>query len=182
MKWLRRIAGAALRRLQSLALYRRFGRKVTLGVVLREATDVDKLSVQRWFDPNSDPAQDVHHDPNVTNWVAEYRGQLVGFVQLVRYPPETAPFIGYWLFSLYIKPRWQGLGIGEALSQAVIERARKEGAPVLNLVVYQDNFRAIRLYRKLDFEMHTIPDLESQLESERVSTGRRRAVMRKQLT
>jgi ribosomal protein S18 acetylase RimI-like enzyme len=181
MKLLHKIAGAVLHRLQNLALYRRLGRRAASSLTLREATDADQLAVQRWFNPNGDPAQSLHHNPDVTNWVAEVHGQLAGFVQLVRHPPEHAPYTGYWLFSLYTRPRWQGLGIGKTLSQAVIERARMEGAPVLDLVVYEDNVRAIRLYRKLGFEMHTLPDLETQLESERASTGRRRAVMRKNL-
>ena len=181
MKLLHQITGAVFRRMQSLTLYRRIGRRAAVGVALREATDADQLAVHHWFDPNGDPAQSMDHDTNVTNWVAEYHGQLVGYVQLVRHPLENAPYIGYWLFSLYIKSRWQGLGIGEALSRAVIERARKEGAPMLDLVVYQDNFRAIQLYRKLNFESHIIPELERQFESERLSTGRGRAVMRKRL-
>jgi ribosomal protein S18 acetylase RimI-like enzyme len=182
MKLLHKIAGIVLRRLQSLALYRRLGRRAASSLTLREATDADQLAVQRWFNPNGDPAQGIQHNPNVTNWVAEVYGQLAGFVQLVRHPPEHAPYTGYWLFSLYTKPRWQGLGVGEVLSQAVIEKARMEGAPMLDLVVYEDNIRAIRLYRKLGFEIHILPDLEPQLESERASTGRRRVVMRKLLT
>jgi ribosomal protein S18 acetylase RimI-like enzyme len=173
--------GSVLRRLQSLTLYRRLGRRAGFGVTLREATDADQLAVQRWLNPQGDSSHGVQHDPDVTNWVAEYRGQLAGFVQLVRHPPEHAPYVGHWLFSLTIKTLWRGLGIGEALSQAVIERARVEGALALNLLVYEDNVSAIGLYRKLGFEMHTLPDLEPQLESERTSTGRRRVVMRKRL-
>lgn len=56
-----------------------------------------------------------------------------------------------------------------------------EGAPALDLVVYADNVRTIRLYRKLGFKMHNLHELEPQLESECASTGRRRLVMRKRL-
>jgi len=181
MKLLHQIASTTLRRLQSLTLYRRLGRRVVSGVTLREATDADRLAVQRWLNPNGNPEQGVLHDPKVTHWVAEYHGQLAGFVELVRHPPEHFPYTGYWLSSLYTKHRWHGLGIGAALSQTVIERARMEGAPVLDLVVYEDNVRAIRLYYKLGFEMHTLPELEPKSEGERASTGRRRVVMRKRL-
>jgi ribosomal protein S18 acetylase RimI-like enzyme len=51
----------------------------------------------------------------------------------------------------------------------------------LDLVVFNDNTRAIRLYRKLGFQMNAIPGLEAQLESERTPSGRRRVVMRKRL-
>jgi ribosomal protein S18 acetylase RimI-like enzyme len=181
MNPLYKIAGAMLHRFQNLAIYRSFGRRVVSGVTLREASEADQRAVQRWLDPNSDPTQELRPNSNVTNWVAEVHGQLAGFVQLVRHPPEHAPYVGYWLFTLYTKPRWQGLGIGEALSRAVIERARSENAPMLDLVVYEDNVRAVRLYRKLGFEICTIPELEPQLESERVTSGRRRVVMRKHL-
>jgi ribosomal protein S18 acetylase RimI-like enzyme len=181
MPRLYKVSGVIWRRLQDLALYRCIRRLTASGIILRQATDTDRLAVYGWHNPNSDPAHDVQHNPDVTNWVAEYHGQLAGFVQLVRHLPEHAPYTGYWLFSLHTKPCWQGLGIGERLSQAVIARARLEGAPMLNLVVYENNVRAIRLYLKLGFEMHTLPELEPQLEGERASTGRRRVVMRKRL-
>jgi ribosomal protein S18 acetylase RimI-like enzyme len=181
LKGLRRIGGVVLLRLQSRNLYRRLGRRAALHVTLREASDADYLAVQRWLNPNGSSSHGVEHDPDVTNWVAVYRGHLVGFVQLVRHPQEQVSFVGHWLFSLTIKPLCRGLGIGEALTQVVVERARAEGAPALNLLVFEDNVPAIRLYEKLGFEMHTIPGLEPQLESERVATGRRRVVMRKHL-
>jgi ribosomal protein S18 acetylase RimI-like enzyme len=170
-----------LRQLQSLTLYRRLGRLVASSVTIREATDADMLAVQRWLNPNSNPAQGVDHDHKVTKWVAEVLGRLAGFVELVRHPPENTPYTGYWLFSLNIKPLWRGLGIGEALSRAVIERAAAESAPVLDLLVFEDNLPAIRMYRKLGFEISAIPELEPQLERERDSTGRRRVVMRKRI-
>jgi ribosomal protein S18 acetylase RimI-like enzyme len=181
MKRLRHIVGTVLRRLQSLPLYRRLGRRMAPHITLREASEADYLAVQQWLNPNGTPARGAQPDPHVTSWVAEFHGHLVGFVQLVRRPPEEAPYVGHWLFSLTTKSLWRGLGMGEALSQAVIERARKEGAPVLDLVVNEDNVSAIQLYRKLGFEMQVIAELESRLESERTATGRRQVVMRKRL-
>jgi ribosomal protein S18 acetylase RimI-like enzyme len=67
------------------------------------------------------------------------------------------------------------------LTQAVIERARAEGAQTLDLLVFNDNFRAIQLYRKLGFEMHIIQELEPQLVRESTPSGRRRVTMRKRL-
>ena len=181
MKRIHSIAGAALYRLQSIPLYRRIGQRIASGMTLREATDADKLAVHRWLNPIGDPTHALHRNPNVTEWVAEYQSQLVGFVQLVRHPPEHFPYVGDWLFALSVKPICRGLGIGQALSQVVIERSRAEGAPTLDLLVYEDNVRAIDLYRKLGFEMYCNPDLEAQLEPERASSGRRRVAMRKRL-
>lgn len=181
MRYLYKIAGTILRRVQSFALYRRLGRRMTSGITLREATEDDQLAVHHWLNPNGDPSSVLQRNGNVTNWVADHHGQLAGFVQLVRHPPENFPYTGYWLFSLNVKSIRQGLGIGDMLSQAVIERAKAEGAPMLDLLVFEDNVRAIRLYRKLGFEIYTISELEAQLEIERMSTGRKRIVMRKRL-
>lgn len=167
--------------MQGIPLYRRIGQRIGFGMTLREATDADKLAVHRWLNPAGDPAHALHRNPNVTEWVAEYHSRLAGFVQLVRHPPEHYPYVGDWLFGLSVKPIFRGFGIGQALSEAVIERSRAEGAPTLDLLVYEDNLRAIDLYRKLGFEMYFNPDLEAQLELERASLGHRRVAMRKRL-
>ena len=171
-----------MRQVQGLELYRRIGRLVAAqGVTIREATDADKLKVQRWLNPNGDPPQASHRDPCATDLVARCLGKLAGFAQLVRHPPEHFPYVGYWLFSLYAKSFWRGTGIGEKLSREVIARASAEGARTLELLVFNDNVPAIQLYRKLGFEMHTIVELEPRLASEGAPSGRRRVVMRKRL-
>ena len=180
---LRRSAGAAIRRMQGFVLYRCVGRCLfARGVTIREATDADKLAIQRWLNPaDANPEHGWSRSENVTDWVAHWRGRLAGFVQLVRHPPEHSPYIGYWLFSLYVKSPFKRGGIGEKLSRVVIDRACAEGAQTLDLQVFNDNFRAIQLYRKLGFEMQVIPELEPRLVSEATPAGRRRIVMRKQL-
>jgi ribosomal protein S18 acetylase RimI-like enzyme len=182
MNLFRIIAGSLLHILQNTAPYRCLGHRFTQGVIVREATDADHFAIWRLLNPDRGPMEVTRRNPITTDWVAEYNGHIIGYVQLVRHPPEHAPFLGYWLFSLYVKPRWQGLGIGKMLSQAVIERARMEGSTLLSLVVYDDNTRAIRLYRKFGFELHIVPELEPQFENERISLGRRRVVMCKNLT
>jgi GNAT superfamily N-acetyltransferase len=179
---IRRIADAGLHLMQRFALHRSIGRCLaTRGVTIREATNTDVLEVQRWLNPNGVPSHALHRDPYVTNLVAHCLGQLAGFVQLVRHPPEHSPYVGYWLFSLYVESLWKRLGVGQALGQAVIEVARAEGAQTLDLLVFNDNSPAIQLYRKLGFEMHVISELEQQLAGECTPSGRRRVVMRKRL-
>ncbi|MEI8355752.1 MAG: GNAT family N-acetyltransferase [Deltaproteobacteria bacterium] len=174
---LRRIAGMALRNLLGFGLYRLIGR----GVTIRVATYADNLKVQRWLNPDGNPEHSSRRNPDVTDWVAHWYGQLAGFVQLVRHPPEHSPYTGYWLFSLYVKSPLRGAGIGGKLSQEVIALASAEGAQTVDLLVFNDNFPAIRLYSKLGFEMHTIRELEPKLVAEEKLSGRRRVVMRKQL-
>ena len=181
MKIPSKIASVALRKLQNLSLYRLLGRQILPGLSIREASEADLLTVYRWLNPDRELAQGFQYTSNVTNWVADFHKDLAGFVQLVRQPPDALPYTGYWLFGLYVRQRWQGLGIGEMLCRAVIERSKEEGAQTLDLLVYDDNNRAIRLYRKLSFEMFTIIELEPQLKSEHEKTGRRRVVMRNRL-
>jgi len=137
--------------------------------------------VHQWFNPNGDPATALHRNPHVTDFVAHSYGHLAGFVQLVRYSPEQSPYTGYWLFSLAVKSQFKGTGIGEQLTRKVVAKASSEHQQTLDLLVYNTNIPAIRLYCKLGFTMHHIAALEPQLAAEGVEKGRRRVVMRKLL-
>lgn len=54
--------------------------------------------------------------------------------------------------SVAVHREWRRRGIGEALLQALIERARVERVPALSLSVESDN-PAVRLYERLGFEV-----------------------------
>jgi len=71
--------------------------------------------------------------------------------------------------------------LGEALTQHVIEKARSRGATELLLAVFEDNDRAIRLYRKLGFVPVTVAALEAGFAAEKQHFGRRRIVLCKSL-
>ncbi len=172
-----KIAKRILRRLQDRAVYRSFQRSFAPQVTLREATDSDLIQVHQWL--NATRNFELQRSSNLTEWVAFCRDQIAGFVQLVRYPADNELYKGFWLFSLNVKPVRRGMGIGTALTRAVIDRARIEGAPALDLLVFEDNVRAIRLYAKMGFESVLIPALEPSLEKEREVYGHRRLVMRK---
>ena len=173
-----RIAAFILRRAQALPLYRSLGRKFATCVAIAEASAVDMEKVYRHFNM-TEPNFAQPPDPNVTNWVAKRGQKVVGFVELVRHLPEHHPWIGRWLFSLEVWKCYRGFGIGERLTQLVIDKTIMEGAPELLLAVFKDNARAISLYRKLGFEQVTLPALEPHLEAEKQQFGRRRIVMRK---
>lgn len=105
----------------------------------------------------------------------------MGFVQLVRRNEIGSPRTGYWLYALSIRVRYRGLGIGETLTRAVMERARLAGAAVLSLLVMDDNRAAIALYGKLGFEQVGIETLEPTADEGERRTDRKRVVMRKVL-
>jgi ribosomal protein S18 acetylase RimI-like enzyme len=167
--------------LHSLVHYRQFIKRRLTAVTIRDASDADLLAVHHWLSPKGDPAHAIQRAPFLDQWVADHRGRVVGFVQLVDQPPEHHPYTGLWLFSLQVKLRLRGAGIGEQLTKAVIARARQKGAPSLRLVVNEDNQPAVRLYRKLGFEEVRLPEISEQLDQESAQTGRRRIIMEKPL-
>jgi ribosomal protein S18 acetylase RimI-like enzyme len=176
----RHVASASLRRAQGWATYRAAGRRLRLPVEIGPANAAELSAVQLRLNPfGSVPAQAP--DPDVTDWVARRGGKVIGYVQYVYHPEAHAPWTGHWLFALTVWEGYRGLGVGEALTQQVLDEARGRGASELLLAVYEENKRAIRLYRKLGFEIVTLPALEVELDSEKVHSGRRRIVMCKRL-
>lgn len=174
---IRKMAGCTLTRLQSCHHWRCVCRRLLPGIIIKEASDTDLVYVNARLNPGS-PYTPSPPNPAVTNLVATWYGRTLGFVQLVRHPPSHAPYVGYWLFSLYtLHPLYRGFGIGETLGRALITIARQEGAEELFLVVHQTNQSAIRLYQKPGFQQTCLPVLEEQLEEEGRLLGRRRISM-----
>jgi GNAT superfamily N-acetyltransferase len=160
-----------LRNIQGLRSYRAGIRHLHPTIQIREANEADL-----------EEAQDRlgfigSFGPLVTGFVAIMHSRIVGYVDLVRYPPKNAPYLGYWIFGLYIWLPCRGLGLGEALCRQAISCARAEGSHELNLLVYPQNRAALNLYRNLGFEPAIIPGLEGQLKEELKTTGKRRTAM-----
>jgi ribosomal protein S18 acetylase RimI-like enzyme len=57
-----------------------------------------------------------------------------------------------WLEDLYVSEAARGSGLGRALTEAVIERARTRGCRRVELDVNTENPAALALYRSLGFE------------------------------
>jgi ribosomal protein S18 acetylase RimI-like enzyme len=176
----RRVVAATLRRAQGLATYRTLGRSLHVRCDIGAATEEELQAVQRRLDPGG-ASTPRGADPNVGDRVARRGGKVVGYVQHVYHPGDHAPWVGHWLFSLTVWGRYRGLGVGEALTRQVIHEARDSGAEELLLAVFDDNARAIRLYRKLGFEHVVVPGLEPGFAEEKARYGRRRIVLRKDL-
>lgn len=178
--FLRRSGGFSLRKIQGISVYRRVARSLRFGIEIKEADEEDLIEIHAWLNPG-DPEVSVIRNPHVTDLVAKKGDRVIGFVQLVRHPKKHYPYVGYWIFSLMVRTLYRGMGIGETLCQAVIEKAREEEVGELFLLVRQDNHQIIKLYRKLGFEMKVIPALEEPLEREKLSLGYRRVSMSKSL-
>lgn len=173
-------AGNALQRLQSLAVYRRIVKMVPLPFDICEADQDDMEAVHNMFTPDV-PYRKQEANLNVVNWVAKRNGKIIAFVQNVYHPEANQPWVGHWLFSLYVRVRYRGAGIGEMLTEKVLATAKEQKAEEILLAVYEENKKAINLYLKMGFEHITLPALEPVLAEEKIKTGRRRIVMRKKL-
>lgn len=151
-------------KIQALPRYRSAARRLRPAVrVVSASAEEARCAVQGIFQGDAD----YRPGPQVTPFVAYHGARPVGFVELVRRDLLAREVPGYWLFSLYVRNRYRGAGIGEDLCQAVIAAARQEGADSLTLFVAPDNAPAQALYRKLGFAVITDPREIEQLQPER---------------
>ncbi|HEX6037373.1 GNAT family N-acetyltransferase [Longimicrobium sp.] len=95
-------------------------------------------------------------DPTVQRIVAECDGQVVGSVML--YPPASDAYAGYTeaatvpeLRLLAVAPSARGMGVGRALVEECIRRARAIGAAELGLHTSRSMEVALRMYEQMGF-------------------------------
>ena len=176
----KRLFGLGLLKIQNISLYRRIVRWIRPPIAIREAAEEEMQQICAWF-RSGDFKPHTSQGPRATNYMAINGKRIVGFVQLVNYPPEYHPHVGYWLMGLTVRSLYRGMGIGEDLTRAVIAKATEEKAKEISLLVFEDNHPAIDCYLKLGFEGHVISSLDEQLEAERQSSGRKRILMRKRI-
>ncbi len=162
-------------------IYREVARRFSPDFIVCEASEEDLRKIGDWLYPN-EPEEMLDEDPNATIFVARRGEEVIGLASLVRYSQDSHLYVGYWIFGLMVKRRYRGMGLGEALHRARIDRARRERASEILGEVREDNYRAIRLLRKLGFEMKEIPELEEILEKKRARFGARMLIMSKSLT
>ena len=77
--------------------------------------------------------------------VAVADGKVVGMIHV------TASRHGFGEFGMLFDRAWRGRGVGSALVQAAVDRARGQGLHKLCLEVFAHNTAAIALYRKCGF-------------------------------
>ena len=79
-------------------------------------------------------------------FMASYGGELVGTCALIKEHDGV-----YELAKMAVSPRAQGLGIGWALGQAILGKARQLGARQVELLSNSRLTPALKLYEKLGF-------------------------------
>jgi ribosomal protein S18 acetylase RimI-like enzyme len=162
---------------QGSAAYRRTMRTVTRKWDLVTVKE-DLLSPKIFARGGETPQVDSHTVPfGLIRFTAAIGAKEIGSIDLATYPASAGPYAGTWISSLGVTVPCRGMGVGELLVRHALVRVQKEGAKGVSLLVENSNEPAIRLYRKLKFEMTTCPGLEDTLEREYRETGKRRVTM-----
>ncbi len=75
-------------------------------------------------------------------------GCLLGYASAFRQPDEMSHVFE---LGISVRKEFWGAGVGRALLAAIIESVVQMGAEKIDLVVYTNNRRAVRMYRKFGF-------------------------------
>ena len=81
------------------------------------------------------------------------KAELVGMAGFARNPRLKSRHKGI-VWGVYVRPRWRGSGVGQALLQELVKQARKaSGLEQIHLTVSTSQTAARRLYQSLGFEV-----------------------------
>lgn len=104
-----------------------------------------------YTDPTTDNLFELFQTPKSHYWIATADEEVVGGCGV--YPTKGLPK-GYGeLVKLYVAGSHKGLGIGKALMQHAINRAKELGYTHLYLESFPELGEAVRLYERMDFKV-----------------------------
>jgi ribosomal protein S18 acetylase RimI-like enzyme len=132
------------------------------GVTVSEATEVDDELV-RAFErlipqlsssnppPSAEQLRAIVDSPATQLLVArdDETGEVVGSLTLVLFPIPTS--MRAWIEDVVVDEAARGRGVGEALNQFALDRARAAGATTVDLTSRPSREAANRLYQRLGF-------------------------------
>ena len=95
--------------------------------------------------------------------VAEVEGAVGGWGSLNRFNPRPA-YDHVVDLSVYVERTWRGRGVGRALLQALIERARALGYHKMVLAAFPDNRAGMALYERTGFTRVGVYHEQGQLD------------------
>lgn len=123
------------------------------------------MTPRAWAGLRGSIANGLASDAPAERIVAERDGELVGGVML--FPPDTSAYGAFVASSavpelrlLAVAPGARGAGIGHALTEECIRRARASGASALGLHTSKSLTVAIGLYERLGFVRYPAGDFQ----------------------
>ncbi|MEN8208846.1 MAG: GNAT family N-acetyltransferase [Candidatus Fermentibacteria bacterium] len=106
------------------------------------------------------------------DWLDAYLfGRKIGSAQLIRFEQGTAFGEFPWLFSMRVKTLFRGGGVGRGLTTLAVSGAEASGARVIGLLVDETNYRAVKLYESMGFEIIPFDNVNSDLR-DRMGSGK----------
>jgi ribosomal protein S18 acetylase RimI-like enzyme len=100
--------------------------------------------------PGADELSAIVSDPNSTLLVARIGDRIVGTLTLVVFRIPTA--VRAWIEDVVVDEAAGGRGIGRALTEAALDRAREAGCRSVDLTSRPSRDVANRLYQRVGFE------------------------------
>lgn len=97
--------------------------------------------IQRWID----------NIPNLIPLVTEYKNKIVGYAGIYKFPHPRRKGIGD--LAVYLHQDFHNVGLGTAMTEKLLELARREEMHKIELQVVADNAIAIHLYEKFNFKI-----------------------------
>ncbi|MFC3809853.1 tRNA pseudouridine(38-40) synthase TruA [Lacihabitans lacunae] len=88
-----------------------------------------------------------YNSPTGALIVAKYEDEIIGVVGVKKLDGQTCE-----MKRLYLKPKYQGYGIGKALAVTIIEKAKDLGYKTMKLDTLIRLKSAVEIYKKLGFE------------------------------
>jgi ribosomal protein S18 acetylase RimI-like enzyme len=102
--------------------------------------------------PSADHLRAIVGGPDTDLFVARVDGRIVGILTLAMYRIPTGNRA--WIEDVIVDESAARQGIGEALSRAAIDEARRRGAKDVRLTSRPKREAANRLYRRIGFEIY----------------------------
>ncbi|MFQ5399684.1 MAG: GNAT family N-acetyltransferase [Anaerolineae bacterium] len=84
--------------------------------------------------------------------IAAVGGQTAGWAAL-QAVSRRAVYAGVAEVSVYVAERWQGMGVGTALLQALVEASERAGVWTLQAGIFPENRASVALHKKMGFRI-----------------------------
>ena len=103
-----------------------------------------------YFDPTTDTLFEVFQTPRSAYFITELENEMVGGAGI--FPTDGLPNDTCELVKMYLLPKARGKGIGAALIEKCIEKARILGYKKIYLETMPELEQALRVYEKFGFK------------------------------